>query len=288
MPELKELKVFEYNNEARTFHFSHLIRKGPYDQKKSHHHETKYEIYYLLSGERNYFVEDRVIGTKTGDLVIINKQEWHHTADRGKPGHERLLLNFTDDFVLLSKENEKLALLPFPCGSGVLRLNREEQAVVESLLFKMMKELKEKPAGFESYVGALLTELLLLIYRWRDRHVKQDSPSQDTLHGKITQIAQYISVHYKEDITLARLSEKFFISPYHLCRIFKKLTGFSVVEYIQMIRVREAQRMLAETEEKIIAIAEAVGYASVGHFNRIFKKIAFITPLQYRKRARKI
>ncbi|CAG7644546.1 AraC family transcriptional regulator [Paenibacillus allorhizosphaerae] len=284
---MQEQRVFQYDNASRTFHFSYLIRKGLYDQKKSHLHEHSYEIYYLLSGKRNYFIQDRVYAVQKGDLIIINKKELHHTADRGEPGHERLLINAAEPFVRPAIDPGAPALLPFHRGSGVLRLNLEEQSAVETLMLRIMDELKGKQAGYELYAEALLTELLLLIYRWEERYVSQDAPSQDNLQEKITQVARYISTHYKEDITLEKLSDHFFISPYYLCRIFKKLTGLSVVEYVQLARMREAKRLLEETNEKIIDIAEMVGYASVGHFNRVFKKTAFITPLQFRKRMRK-
>lgn len=281
---MQEYRLFQYNNEGRTLHFSHLLRKSPYDQKKSHVHEKHYEIYFLLSGERNYFIQDRVLAAQKGDLVIVNKNELHHTADRGEPGHERLLINFTDEFIRL-QEGEGPALLPFPNGSGVLKLSWDDQAVVKTLMFKMMEELKTEPVGYSLFVRSLLTELLLLICRWGDRK-ESDSDSRKPLHEKISQIARHIMKHYKEELSIAALSEQFFISPYYLCRMFKKLTGVGIVEYIQIARVKEAQRLLVETEEKIIAIAEAVGYDNLGHFNRIFKKIAFISPLQYRKKMR--
>ncbi|WP_051620381.1 helix-turn-helix transcriptional regulator [Paenibacillus sp. UNC451MF] len=283
---MQEYTLFKYNNARRTLHFSHLLRKNLFDQKRSHVHEKHYEIYFLLSGERNYFIQDRVLAAQKGDLVIINKNELHHTADRGEPGHERLLINFTDEFISLPKEDEESpVVLPFPCGSGVLKLSWEDQAAVRSLMFKMMDELKNSPVGYSMFVRALLSELLLLICRWGDRHAREADPAQP-LHGKITQVARYIIKNHKENITIAMLSEQFYISPYYLCRMFKKLTGVGVVEYVQMARVREAQRLLAESDEKIIAIAGAVGYEHVGHFNRVFKKIAFITPLQYRKKVR--
>ncbi|WP_282937005.1 AraC family transcriptional regulator [Paenibacillus sp. RC67] len=283
---MQEYTLFQYNNARRTLHFSHLLRKHPYDQKKSHVHEKHYEIYYLLSGERNYFIQDRVVAAQKGDLVIINKNELHHTADLGEPGHERLLINFTDEFISLPKEDEDSpAVLPFPCGSGVLKLSRDDQAIVKSLMYKMMNELKKGPKGYSMFVRALLSELLLLICRWGVQN-ESESDSSKPLHGKITQVARYLMKNYKEDITIAMLSEQFYISPYYLCRMFKKLTGVGIVEYVQMARVKESQRLLAETDEKIIAIAGAVGYDHVGHFNRVFKKIAFITPLQYRKKIR--
>jgi len=282
---MNEYRLFQYNNERRTFHFSHLLRKKPYDQKKSHVHEHHYEIYFLLSGERNYFIQDRVLAAQKGDLVIINKKELHHTADRGEPGHERLLINFEDEFIRLPEWEDGVKLLPFPSGSGVLKLSREDQAVVKNLMFKMMEELKAEPVGYSMFVRALLTELLLLICRWGDRNA-HDPDSQKPLHGKVSKIAEYIMNNYREDISIAMLSERFFISPYYLCRMFKKLTGIGIVEYIQMARVKEAQRLLIETDHKIIRIAEAVGYDNLGHFNRIFKKFAFMSPLQYRKKIR--
>ncbi|WP_144027725.1 AraC family transcriptional regulator [Paenibacillus sp. 32352] len=281
---MQEYTLFQYNNARRTFHFSHLLRKHPYDQKKSHVHEKHYEIYFLLSGERNYFIQDRVLAAQKGDLVIINKNELHHTADRGNPGHERLLINFTEDFINHPMEDEP-AVLPFPCGSGVMKLSRDEQDAVKSLMFKMKHELKNGSTGYSMFVRALLSELLLMICRWGDHHKRESDPS-NPLHGKITQAARFMRKHYMEDITIAKLSEQFYISPYYLCRMFKRLTGVGVVEYIQMARVKEAQRLLAETDEKIIAIAETVGYKQVGHFNRVFKKCAHMTPLQYRKQIR--
>ena len=79
------------------------------------------------------------------------------------------------------------------------------------------------------------------------------------------------------------LSETFFISPYYLSRTFKAVTGFTLIEYVNLTRIKQAQRLLKETDHKIIDIAEAVGFESIGHFDRIFKKIAATTPMTYRK-----
>ena len=75
----------------------------------------------------------------------------------------------------------------------------------------------------------------------------------------------------------------FFISQYYLSRSFKQVTGFTFIEYLNSVRIREAQRLLRETEKQVIQIAHMVGFNNISHFGRIFKAITKYTPLQYRK-----
>lgn len=277
--------LFDYKNPSGSFILNHRMRTGFFEQMTSHIHQSWYEIYYLVSGERYYIIQDHVYAIQAGDLVIINKKDRHHTADRRTPGHERLLINFREEIVGSSSQLADDLLLPFVKGSGVLRLNREQQIMVETLLAKMIDESKRKDPGFELYAETLLKELLLLIYRWSlSQMMPEDNSSQEIPDLTITQIARYITMNYREDITLERLSQRFFISPFYLSRMFKKLTGTGLVEYLQLVRMREAQRLLKETDEKVISIAEQVGYTSVAHFNRLFKKSTLCTPRQFRKK----
>ncbi|WP_162241887.1 helix-turn-helix domain-containing protein [Paenibacillus sp. Leaf72] len=76
-------------------------------------------------------------------------------------------------------------------------------------------------------------------------------------------------------------------SQYYLSRKFKQCTGFGFSEYVQLVRIREAQRLLRETDLKIIEVAACVGIDPVANFHKLFKSTNGCSPLQYRKRQRR-
>ena len=80
----------------------------------------------------------------------------------------------------------------------------------------------------------------------------------------------------------AELAETFYISPFYLSRIFKEITGFTIINYLNLTRIREA-RLLTDTDLKIVDIAESIGFESLTHFDRTFKKIMKLTASKYRK-----
>jgi YesN/AraC family two-component response regulator len=84
-------------------------------------------------------------------------------------------------------------------------------------------------------------------------------------------------------ITLADISKEFYISQFYFSKIFKEATGFTFVEYLNSVRIKEAQRLLVSTNDKVIRISYNVGFGSIAHFGRMFKAITGYSPLQYRK-----
>ncbi|WP_231686964.1 AraC family transcriptional regulator [Bacillus sp. JCM 19034] len=117
-----------------------------------------------------------------------------------------------------------------------------------------------------------------------DREVsRKPMISPHPLQQKITEIASYIKEHYDEHVTLDKIAKSFYISPSYLSRSFKMLTGFTFKDYVQAIRIREAKRLLRETNMPIGRVAELVGFPYPANFNVLFKKQTGMTPLAYRK-----
>lgn len=69
-----------------------------------------------------------------------------------------------------------------------------------------------------------------------------------------------------------------------MSRIFKKATGYTVTEYINIYRIQESQKLLEDTDMSIADVAQAVGYENMTYYNRVFKKYVETSPLQYRKK----
>jgi len=82
---------------------------------------------------------------------------------------------------------------------------------------------------------------------------------------------------------LQQIAEELYISKYYLSHFFKENTGFTVIEFVNSKRIIEAQKMLIKSSTNITDIAVNVGFNSLTHFERTFKKINGITPSQYRE-----
>ena len=96
------------------------------------------------------------------------------------------------------------------------------------------------------------------------------------------QIADYLTQHFAEQHSLDELAAHFYISKFYMCRLFRKVVGYSVSEYLTILRVQKACEYLEKTKLSVSAIAERVGYNSLTHFEREFKRYTQVSPLRYR------
>lgn len=85
------------------------------------------------------------------------------------------------------------------------------------------------------------------------------------------------------EITLPILANHFHISRSHLSRTFKKVTGLTIVEYLNSVRISQAQKLLRNTKKSISQISSDTGFNNISHFDRTFKKITGYSPSDFRK-----
>lgn len=98
-------------------------------------------------------------------------------------------------------------------------------------------------------------------------------------------IRDYVEANFfSDDISLDRLSKKFFMSPYQISRLFKAEFGENLQSFLLRIRLEKAKQFLETSSLPVHDIAELVGYQDVKYFFRIFKKWTGITPAEYRKK----
>ncbi|MCL6459618.1 MAG: AraC family transcriptional regulator, partial [Gorillibacterium sp.] len=98
------------------------------------------------------------------------------------------------------------------------------------------------------------------------------------------QVCEYIDAHYYENFTLARMADMSHMSVSYFSMLFKKTTGQTFLNYLNLVRLQKAKELLREPDLKIYEIADMAGYTSLPYFNRIFKQIVQITPVEYRRR----
>ncbi|GAB2670426.1 AraC family transcriptional regulator [Paenibacillus thermoaerophilus] len=276
-------KLASFGSIERPPFVERVAREGFFQMDTQHFHPY-YEIYYLHAGQRLYFIEDRTYRIVPGDLVFIGKGVMHKTLDTGEPGHERTVIHVDDavlDGMAGSDSVRELLLRPFRSQSPVLRLSGAGRQELDQLIGSLSRETEEQAEGCELLVRNRIADLLVLAARAASHEAARFEPLSPA-HAKMTEVVRHINSSYAEPLSLSRLAERFYLSPWYLSRMFREATGFTLSEYTNLTRVREAQRLLRETPLGITEIAAAVGFDNFSHFGKTFKRIAGMSPRQYR------
>lgn len=275
--------ILRFGHKNDPFYLEFDRRRGHYSMATDHYHR-EYELYYLFSGQRNYFIKDDVYQVQSGDLVFIESNAVHKTSDSGAPNHERIVLYFAPSyFDDLPAEERDLLLSPFLQEFPLLRLNLQEQLQLEALFHTLLTELNEQQPGFRLRISHIASELLL--YTARSFLKLESLPKQESssVQRKISDVVRYINLHFGEPLELEELSRHFFISKSYLSRMFKQVTGFGFAEYVNLTRVKEAERLLRETDHSITHVSELAGFDNFSHFGKMFKRLTGLTPRAYRE-----
>jgi AraC-like DNA-binding protein/ligand-binding sensor protein len=98
----------------------------------------------------------------------------------------------------------------------------------------------------------------------------------------IARAKQFIHEHQAEELSLGQVARAVNTSTFYFCKIFKKMTGINFTDYLSRIRIEKAKNLLLNPNLRISEIAYEVGFQSLTHFNRVFKKIIGQSPTRYR------
>lgn len=244
------------------------------NMSKSHYHEY-FEIYYLEAGERIHVVNDRLYRILPGEFVLFPPYWMHHSFGEENVGFKRIVTYFRADQVC-----SPAVLLAVKEGGGVYRPAARAGQEAHRLLERLLAE-QEAPGAFsEEYMQAALNLALMLVLRG------ERAAQKPQMQNRISSVIAYIHGHYQEDLSLEKLAGIFYVSPYYLCREFKRYTNRTIVQYINVTRVMNAQRKFMETDKNITEISRETGFSNITHFNRVFKGVTGMTPSGYRRRFR--
>lgn len=108
--------------------------------------------------------------------------------------------------------------------------------------------------------------------------VRQQAPEPPM----IAKAKAYIEEHQSEPISLKDVARAVNTSTFYFCKVFKKTTGINFTDYVSRIRIEKAKNLALNPNLRISEIAFEVGFQSLTHFNRVFKRITGMSPTEYR------
>lgn len=258
-----------------------IKREQYFDMKHSHFHPY-YEIYYLYSGKRRFFVNDTLYTLGRGDILLINKNVLHRTTYISDETHERFALNFSDKYLepFIDKNIKQQILDCFNQPLLSIQLNRRDY--VEDLFQKIINESNHLDEFSSQLIENYIQELIIFLLRYQKNNVASIMPASIT-DEIIQNTAKYIRHNYTQNITLEMAASHANMSATYFSKKFKTVTGFGFKEYLCKIRLTEASKRLLDTNDSITTIALECGFSDSNYFGDVFKKLKGISPLQYRK-----
>lgn len=165
----------------------------------------------------------------------------------------------------------------------VLSAQEAKEFGIADVLSDIYALFAKKEPCFELLIKARLYVVWSLYYLHGTSSASVSERTSDYRIALVKSIIDYIHTHYESQITLDILAAYFHLSREHLCRLFKKMTRMSPIEYLNFYRISTSTRLLRETDHEISDIALEIGFNNISYFNRTFKRYMHVTPGEYRK-----
>jgi len=281
MGEEKNIRIEELNP---TFLFSW---KGVRDDEEERYHNHDFLAFiFILSGVGKYHIEGEIYDIREGDLLILNPGVWHQALidkENQEPTTE-FFVGFSDIRIPGYQDN----YLPVPDGAHLIHTTGELKQKLGRLCNAIDTENKVCKEGRYFMLKAYLMEMILLVIREQCETVAGPKGCAfESVNKKyvVENIVTYFEKHYSEKISLDRIAENMYLSPFYISKIFKSETGDTPIRHLINIRLEKARELLeSESDSSVQEIACRVGYEDAYHFSKLFKKRYGVAPSQVRNR----
>lgn len=265
------------NSDFRIFHLTDVAQK----EFAFHYHEF-HKITIFIKGNVQYYVEGKTYALKPYDIVLVNRNDIHRVlAEPGVP-YERIIVYISPSFIHAYRTKDYDLSLCFQKAkeehSNVLRIPSLEK----SSLFKIAGRLEHSFSDTE-YANDLYRQILFLEFmiHLNRAAIKNRIEFLDTAlcNEKVLDILHYIHAHLTEPLDIELLSKTFYISKYHMMRLFKAETGYTIKAYINYRRLLLA-RDLIYTGTPVTQACFSCGFRDYSAFSRAYKQQFHETPRQ--------
>lgn len=268
------------------YFFDYDERSYSINMEFQHFHQF-YEMCIFLDDKAGHLIDGVWFDMRCCDIVALRPSLLHKTFyPEGQPC-KRLIIQFSIPPMISAFENCMKSV--YSIFEGSCPIYRFEDPYKKAVLEKLndIYYLSQNPNELTDLaIHNKFIEFLSLIYLYRDKNVYSNRSDFDNITNKVYSITAYIHSHFTEDISLESVSREFFISSYYLSHQFKRITGFTLTDYVQLTRVRNAQTLLLSTDKPITDIAFLCGFSSFSQFNRAFNKFLHLSPSAFRKDAK--
>lgn len=243
------------------------------------HSHIAIEIVVVKSGTLNCCVDEKTIMLHPEQIIFINSNMRHRLYSENAE-----IVYYQVDISLLQEHanDNKLSKLYFFILRSQVKpyLVFDDNNEIKELLNKINIIYYENSEESYWYKKAYLYQLVAFMYSQSFILSLMISNEQ---FQRIERVVYYIDTHFKSPITLEDIGALVKYNKYTICHTFKAITGSTIFEYINFIRVQYAVEKLRDPKNTILYIATECGFSSATYFNKVFKNYIGCSPSVYRK-----
>jgi AraC-like DNA-binding protein len=244
------------------------------------------ELICVQDGELAMWCSDKRIKVSKGSIIIVNHNEYHGFECSSAPLDLYCIL--LDLSVLKGRffdSCEEKYIQPIIQNQVIFNNVLEDNSQIAFFIQSISEEFFNKHNGYELAIKAYLYNLLVILFRNNTGRIMtpNESKTRNRNYNKMNKVLDYINQNYMEEITVDELADMIGVTKYYFCKLFKKLNGKTLSEYINYIRISEAYLLIKGTDLRITDIAMTVGFTDINYFSRVFKSIMSISPTMVRK-----
>lgn len=230
------------------------------------HSHDGYELYFFIRGDCEYIVEGITYPLYPHDLIIINSGEMHRVQHRSSSVYERIVISLSPEFFkeMQCESYENLfSQKAIGRNSKINHRNAENIGLADAF---MRLDRYSRDLGCEAAViKCVIVEILHIIANMK---ISSDDACENKL---VSSVIEYINDNLTNPLSLQKIASEFFISKYHLCRIFKAETGLTVINYINQKRITNVKKLCALGMNISRACLES-GFSAYSTFYRAYVK----------------
>ncbi|MCZ8518085.1 MULTISPECIES: AraC family transcriptional regulator [Paenibacillus] len=282
-PGNKHLTDYPYIDPGFPFHLSLNRIEGRFP---AHRHDFL-EFSLVTEGEGTETVNGGPHAMRPGVFTLLLPYQVHEIS--AKPGSALKLYNLMFDLGLLLpilREEESMSGLLFAETeeSPYVTLEGQQREGMEAVFRDMLQEYRGEGEARTFLLRLKLAEVLLRFHRARagPGQVRPVRNASSANVPSVWPVIRYIHTHYREELQLARLAERFGYHPSKLSEAIKRQAGIPFTKLLHEVRLRHACSLLASTDMRMLDVALEAGFGSFQTFNRLFRVHKGVTPTEYR------
>lgn len=242
-----------------------------------------YNVIYIKSGKRKYFINNALFNAEEGDVILIGEGDICYDRSDTIKNSDSLAYAMIMTPQFLENLNSALSMNDIIdlFNANKLSVPRGRRQRLETVIDMLYEEsFNERNPYSGMLVRVYVSELLIYLARC---NIMDFTPTYSLQEERIEEVCSHICSHYNEQLTLGDMAQLAYMSPTYFSKKFKRVTGFGFNEYLNNIRIKMAISMLKHTKYSITEIAVYCGYQDSNYFGDVFRRIVGMSPSKYRK-----
>jgi AraC-like DNA-binding protein len=244
------------------------------------HRHPWFELNFVSEGYFYTTLQEKRFLTEAGEFLLIPPGESHSHENSESLADDGICLRFQLEELITSEANN-VSLEYTDSIKDILSVPRSFSAN-GSFIYEFISKINQRKSNTSVEVDFM--QLLVNISETFNTNALQNVSENNRDKVLAEQVILYLDEYFPHHFKVEELANSLNISYRHLSRTFKHITGVTIIEKLNIIRVNKAKQLLKETDMPIYKIAEATGFENEFYFSTLFKRLSSISPAKFREK----